>query len=81
MTVATVTSKGQVTIPVEVRRELGLRAGSRVDFVYVRDGAVELIPLTDSVRHLKGIVPAPATPVTLDDMVEAVAEGAARRAR
>jgi AbrB family looped-hinge helix DNA binding protein len=36
-----VTSKGQVTIPKEVRRELGIRRGSRVSFA-VRNGKAEL---------------------------------------
>ena len=38
---SSVTSKGQVTIPKEVRRELGIRQGSRVRFA-VRNGKAEL---------------------------------------
>lgn len=38
-----VTSKGQVTIPVDVRRELGIQSGSEVEFVRREDGVVELI--------------------------------------
>ena len=38
---SSVTSKGQVTIPKEVRRELGIRQGSRVSFA-VRNGRAEL---------------------------------------
>jgi AbrB family looped-hinge helix DNA binding protein len=38
MVMATVTSKGQVTIPVEVRKELGLEQGDRVEFVPQGDG-------------------------------------------
>jgi AbrB family looped-hinge helix DNA binding protein len=38
---SSVTSKGQVTIPKEVRRELGIRQGSRVSFA-VRNGKAEL---------------------------------------
>ena len=34
MTVATITSKGQVTIPVDIRRACGLEPGAKVDFVY-----------------------------------------------
>ena len=34
-----VTRKGQVTIPVEVRRALGIHAGSDVQFELVEDGA------------------------------------------
>lgn len=80
MPIATVTSKGQITIPVEVRRALGLEAGSRIDFVYVREGIVEMVPVTGSVRALRGVVQAPAgRPVTLEQMDEAIAAGAAGR--
>ncbi len=41
MDASTVTSKGQVTIPKEVRRALGIRQGSRVAFV-AKDGRCEL---------------------------------------
>jgi AbrB family looped-hinge helix DNA binding protein len=42
MSSATVTSKGQITVPKEVRDDLGLRAGSRVRFVKNDQGIVEL---------------------------------------
>ena len=81
MAIATLTTKGQITIPVDVRRQLGLRPGSRVDFVHVREGVVELVPVSGTVRSLKGMVPALETSVTLEQMDDAIAEGAARRAR
>jgi antitoxin PrlF len=74
---ATVTSKGQVTIPAEVRRELGLRSGSRLDFVRLDGGAYEIVVVSGSVKSLKGLVPAPQTPVSLEEMDAAVAEAAA----
>ncbi len=85
MPAATVTSKGQITIPAEVRRSLGLKAGSRVDFVRVDDGVYEFVPAVDSVTSLKGLINAPGTPVTLEEMDDAIADGvvesAARRRR
>ena len=39
---ATLTSKGQVTIPVEVRKRLGLKTGDRVDFDFLPDGKVAI---------------------------------------
>ena len=42
--VATMTSKGQITIPVEVRKQLGLGQGDRIEFSLV-DGAAVLRPL------------------------------------
>ncbi len=42
--VATMTSKGQITIPVEVRKRLGLGQGDRVEFI-LEDGAAVLRPL------------------------------------
>lgn len=41
----TVTSKGQVTIPKNLRDHLGLRAGDQVDFVFADDGSVRLQPM------------------------------------
>lgn len=36
-TITSVTSKGQVTIPLHIRQQLGIRAGSKVEFVWVND--------------------------------------------
>jgi AbrB family looped-hinge helix DNA binding protein len=80
---ATLTSKGQVTIPLEVRERLGLRAGSRVSFVLTADGAFELIPATGTVRDLRGALAAAASarPVSVEAMDDAVAAGALERTR
>ncbi|MBA2730902.1 MAG: AbrB/MazE/SpoVT family DNA-binding domain-containing protein [Euzebyaceae bacterium] len=77
MSTATVTSKGQVTIPAEVRRNLGLKTGSRVDFVRMDDGTYELVPATGTVTALKGCVPAPARPVTVEQMEVAIDDAVA----
>jgi antitoxin PrlF len=41
---ATVTSKGQITLPIEVRRRLGLKQGDKVEFVYDEDGRTVVRP-------------------------------------
>lgn len=77
MTTATVTSKGQITIPVDVRTQLGLRPGSRLTFVPTDTGGYEIRLQTTSIQGLKGAVPRPSgPPVTLEDMDEAIAAGA-----
>ncbi len=75
MTSATVTSKGQVTIPADVRARLGLRPGSRLAFVPTADG-YEIHPQAASIRDLKGSVPMPHRPVSIDEMNEAIATAA-----
>ncbi len=75
MASATVTSKGQITIPADVRARLGLRPGSRLAFVPTADG-YEIHPETLSIRDLKGSVPPPDKPVSVDEMNDAIAEGA-----
>ena len=77
MSSATVTSKGQITIPVEVRNKLGLRPGSRLAFVPTAWGSYAIHAPSPPIRDLKGVVAPPPEPVTLDDMDEAVASGAA----
>jgi antitoxin PrlF len=81
MTSATMTSKGQVTIPVDVRTHLGLSTGDRIEFVLnEQTGRYEVVPATRSVTALKGIIRKPAKPVSIDDMNAAIAEqGASAR--
>ena len=74
----TMTSKGQVTIPVEARTRMGLHAGSRLEFVVTDEQHLEIIPLTGSVTRLKGLVPKPRRAATLEEMDAAIAKGAAR---
>lgn len=76
MTSATVTSKGQVTIPVDVRTKLGLRPGSRLAFVPTASGGYEIHPEVASIKDLKGAVPRPSLPVSIDDMDDAIATAA-----
>ena len=74
MTTATITSKGQVTIPKDVRTRLGIDTGDRVEFVEIQDGIFQIVPVTQDVQVLKGIVPKPKKPVTIGEMNQAVAE-------
>jgi antitoxin PrlF len=69
---ATVTSKGQITIPVQVRAAMGLEAGDRIEFVEVEKGKFVIIPATCSVQALKGMVPKPAKPVSIEEMNAAI---------
>jgi len=54
--VATLTSKGQITIPKDVRERLGLEAGDRVVFVVESDRDVVLKPVKTDVRELRGML-------------------------
>lgn len=80
MPTAKVTSKGQITIPVEVRRELGLQTGSRIVFVATGAHSYEIRVQRGSVRDLRGCVPAPDAPVSIEQMDEAIAAAAGRNA-
>jgi AbrB family looped-hinge helix DNA binding protein len=77
MTAATVTSKGQLTIPKDVREALGVGPGDRVEFVQMADGNFAVMPATKSIKRLKGIITKPKTPVSLEDMDDAIGAGAA----
>lgn len=74
MTTATITSKGQVTIPKDVRTRLGVDTGDRVEFVEIQEGVFQIMAATQDVQVLKGIVPRPKKPVTIEEMNQAIAE-------
>jgi AbrB family looped-hinge helix DNA binding protein len=79
MATATVTSKGQITIPKSVRDRLGIDAGDKVEFVEVTKGVFNVVAATNDVRDLKGIIPRPAQPVSIEDMGRAIARLGGRR--
>jgi AbrB family looped-hinge helix DNA binding protein len=69
---ATVSSKGQVVIPSDVRRKLGLSQGSVLRFVV--DDSVRLLAAGGDIRKLKGRLAVPARPVSIDDMNDTIAQ-------
>ena len=79
MPIATLTSKGQITLPMAVRTALGLAAGNQVDFV--RQGAsFVLMPVRSDVTALKGrFAGRVKKPVSIESMDQAIAAGAASR--
>ena len=74
MSMATVTSKGQVTIPQDVRERMGIVAGTRVEFAERADGTVEFIPLTASIMDLKGALKWDGPTFTIEEMDDAIGE-------
>jgi AbrB family looped-hinge helix DNA binding protein len=76
MTVATMTSKGQITIPKEIRDELGLEPGTKVSFVRLGPGEVRLRVKRGSLKDLAGILKYDGPPISIEEMDEAIAEGA-----
>jgi antitoxin PrlF len=73
MTTATLTGKGQITIPVEVREALGVDAGDRVEFVEVGPGRYEFIAATRSVKALKGMFGKPRKSISVEEMNAVIA--------
>lgn len=78
MATATLTSKGQITIPVQVRTALGLETGDRVEFVETEDGKFSIIAASKTVQDLKGLIRKPAHAVSIDDMNRAIAAQGAK---
>jgi AbrB family looped-hinge helix DNA binding protein len=73
MATATLTTKGQITIPVAVREALGVAEGDRVEFVEVASGRFEVIAATRSITALKGLFGKPARSVSVEEMNEVIA--------
>jgi len=74
MSITTLTSKGQITLPKEVRDHFRLAEGDRVEFVIEPAGDVHVRPLGNSVKRLFGIARRPGTPaLSVEEMDEAIA--------
>lgn len=77
MDIATITSKGQITLPARMREKLRLRPGSKVVFEEQPNGDFLVRRKTVDIADLKGILPKPAKALTIDEMKEAAAQGVA----
>ena len=64
------TSKGRVTIPIEVREALGVTEGDRLEFVEVAKGRFEMIAATRSVKEMKAMFGKPLRSVAREDVNE-----------
>lgn len=75
---STVTSKGQTTVPKEVRQNLHLHSGSKL--VWIKKSDTEyVVSTTVPLMSLKGMLKSPLNrPATIKEMNEAIAEGAAK---
>jgi AbrB family looped-hinge helix DNA binding protein len=78
MSTATVTSKGQITIPATVRTSLGIETGSRIEFVEMENGQFMIVPIVSPIQSLKGMLSKPASPVSIEDMNRAIATQGAK---
>ena len=74
--IATLSAKGQVTMPKIIRDKCGLEMGDKLDFLLRDDGMLEVVPLKQPASRLKGMLPRPSHIVSLEEMSQAVAEGA-----
>jgi len=72
---ATITSKGQVTLPKALRDRLHLASGDRVEFVMDADDNVRLVVRRGSVDRLRGVLPKPDRPVSIEEMERAIERG------
>jgi antitoxin PrlF len=74
MVTATLTTKGQITIPKSVRDSLHLHSGDRIAFVLHGDSEAVLTPITKSVDDVFGTLHVPSQRLrTVAEMNEAVA--------
>ena len=77
---STVTSKGQITIPKEIRDQMGLKPGDRVDFVQEKSGRTTLKAIDSDFRSLRGILKTKRTkPLKIEEMDKAIGRAVTER--
>jgi antitoxin PrlF len=71
---ATLTSKGQITLPKEIRDRLGLDAGSMLDFQLLPDNTITARSVKPDARRIRGLLQSPhAATLTVEQMDEGIA--------
>lgn len=77
---ASITSKGQVTLPKPIRDQLGLDAGDRLDFEVLADGSLRARPVRRGLGGVLGVLQRPAQDaLSVEAMNDAVAQALRER--
>jgi len=76
---ATVTSKGQVTLPKELRERLRVRSGDKVRFTPEGEGRIVMARASHSIRDMFGILGKPPRSLTLEEIDEVIRKAAVER--
>ena len=66
---AKTSQKGQTTIPVEVRRLIGLEPGGTVQYVTTSEGEVRVVAKSKGLQHLKGLFAHGGPPIDIDGAI------------
>ena len=77
MTVATLTSKGQITVPASIRKAYGLDAGSRLDFVPLSQDSFVVRTRVPSLADLYGSLSGTGVHLSVDEMDDAIGRAVA----
>lgn len=73
MASAILTTKGQITIPKNVRDTLHIKTGDRIEFIQISDNKYEMMAICNEVKQLKGIINTKAkSPISIEEMNAAI---------
>ena len=56
MASSTITRRGQITLPKQIRKHLSVSAGDRIDFVVEDNGRIIVRPARSRLRELRGML-------------------------
>ncbi|VAW70396.1 hypothetical protein MNBD_GAMMA10-3132 [hydrothermal vent metagenome] len=71
MVAATITSKSQITIPAQVRNDLNIRPGDKIEFIKTANGHYEVVAVIQDVSQIKGMIKTDKI-VSLEEMDKAI---------
>ncbi|NDB83368.1 MAG: AbrB/MazE/SpoVT family DNA-binding domain-containing protein [Alphaproteobacteria bacterium] len=75
---STMTNRGQITIPAEIREKLHLTAGNKLEFL-IKGEQIIILPINKSIRSLKGILPKPDFTLTCNEMNQVIKNAAGKK--
>ncbi len=78
---ATVTSKGQITIPKVIRQKANIMTGTQLDFQLEEDGSIHVFLRTRDIEDIKGFVKPTGKPISLREMKKAIKKRSLRGVR